>query len=370
MNKLRVAHVDDNDTWRGGERQVLGLMNGLRDRGVESLLVCRPGSEISRRAREHGIETAHLPLLGEWDVYSAVGMRALFVRRAVTIAHAHTSHAHTLSLFALLGNQTCGLVVSRRVDFHLNGGVARRWKYGNSVDRFIAVSDAIRNVLIQDGVKPERVVTVRSGFIPGEFDGQGGTDPRASLGIPKDSAVIVTVAALAPHKAHGALVKAAHLVSRKHPHVRFLFAGEGEMRAEIERAVRNLGLESIVTLTGFLRDLESVYRAADIFALSSSEEGLCSSLLDAMHYRLPIVATRAGGIPELVADGANGFIVPVNDHFALADRLCALIESPDLRESMAIQSAAVLKRNSISQTVEKTLEIYREVVNKRKRKAC
>ncbi len=366
MTGLTVAHVNDSHTWRGGERQVLELMKGLRDRGVNNLLVCRAGSEISRRARENGIETAHFPLMGEWDVASAFRMRTFLAERGVGIVHAHTAHAHSLALLALTGNRSCRLVVSRRVDFHIRGLLSRRWKYGASVDRIIAVSDAIRRILIEDGVDAERVVTVRSGFIPDEFTEDRGTDLRSELGIPEDAVVIVTVAALAPHKEHCILLKAAHLVSRSHPEVRFLLAGEGEMRSEIERLIRNLGLRQSVTLLGFRRDIASVYRAADIFAISSSEEGLCSSLLDAMYFRLPVVATRAGGIPELVTDGLNGYIVPVNDHVSFADRLCALIGQKELRERMGARSAPVLERNSIARTVEKTLEVYVEAVGNEK----
>lgn len=370
MSGLTVAHLNDSLTWRGGERQVLELMKGLKVRGVDNLLICRPESEISRRAGEHGIDTVHLPLLGEWDIASAYRIRTILAERGVRILHAHTAHAHTLGLLALTGNRSCRLVVSRRVDFHLHGFVSRRWKYGRGVDRFITVSDAIGRVLMEDGVDPGRVVTVRSGFIPNEYDGDEGPDLRKELGIPEDAPVIVTVAALAPHKAHCVLLKAAHLVIRDHPEAHFLLAGEGEMRTEIERLIQNLGLRSHVTLLGFRRDLGPVYRAADIFAISSSEEGLCSSLLDAMYFHLPVVATRAGGIPELVSDGLNGYIVPVNDHISFADRLSALVGQKELRQRMGMRSAPVLERNSIAHTVEKTLDVYWEVISKGKEERC
>jgi L-malate glycosyltransferase len=371
MNGLSVAHIDDNKTWRGGERQVLELMKGLRERGVENLLVCRFGSEISSRAQSAGIETVHLPLRGEWDVASAFRMRLLFIKRKIQIVHAHTSHAHALSLLSLFGNPRCKLVVSRRVDFHLHSIFSRGWKYGKSVDRILAVSEAIRQVLIKDGVDSGRVVTVRSGFVEDEFQSASPmANLRSDLGISNDTVVIANVAALAPHKAHPVLLKAAHLVARKYTGVRFLLAGEGAMRPEIERTIRNLGLKDTVTMLGFVRDVGAVYRAADIFAISSSEEGLCSSILDAMYFRLPVVATRAGGIPELVSDGVNGFVVPVNDHVSFADRLGALIEHADLRKRMGLESTSLLERNSIGQTVEKTLAVYRELEKSEKNERC
>jgi glycosyltransferase involved in cell wall biosynthesis len=268
-----------------------------------------------------------------------------------------------VALVALMGFNDCRLVVSRRVDFHLHSLFSRYVKYGASVNRIIAVSEAVKRVLIEDGVEPERITTVRSGFVAGEFtEAAGFRDLRKEAGIPDEAVVIATVAALAPHKAHWVLLKAAHLVVKKNPYVRFLLAGEGEMRPQIERDIRNLGLENSVTLLGFVKDIGSVYRAADIFAISSREEGLCSSLLDAMYFNLPVVATNAGGIPELVQDGVNGFIVPVNDYLSFAERLYVLIENEELRKRMGVRSTPVLERNSMKFTVSRTLEIYREIL--------
>jgi L-malate glycosyltransferase len=361
MTDLRVAHVDDNLSWRGGERQVLALMEGLAAENMRNILVCRHRSELERRAVERGIEVHTLPLAGEWDFVSAMKLRSIVRREGIRIVHAHTSHSHTIALIALMGNRDCRLVVSRRVDFHLHTLFSRLIKYGSGADRIIAVSDAIRNVLIEDGVDPAKITTVRSGFVPGEFLESPARDIRSEIGISPDTAVIATVAALAPHKAHWVLLKAAHLVLKKHPDVRFLLAGEGGMRPEIERDIRNLGIERSVVLLGFVSDIGAVYRAADIFAISSNEEGLCSSILDAMHFSLPVVATKAGGIPELVQDGVNGFIVPVNDYRSFADRLNTLIENIELRKRMGIRSVPVLAENSIRFTVAKTLEVYREL---------
>ena len=367
MTELRIAHVNDSLSWRGGERQVLELMKGLAGEHTRNVLVSKPQSELARRARERGIEVYPLPLAGEWDIVSALRLRSYVRRERIHIVHAHTSHAHSMALFALLGLRDCRLVVSRRVDFHLHSLFSRYVKYGKSVNRIIAVSEAVRKVLIEDGVEPDRITTVRDGFVADEFSMAAGFhNLRKEAGIPDEAVVVATVAALAPHKAHSVLLKAAHCVMKKHPHVRFLLAGEGEMRPEIERDIRNLGLENSVVLLGFVKDIGSVYRTADIFAISSREEGLCSSILDAMYFNLPIVATNAGGIPELVQDGVNGFIVPVSDHLSFAERLNVLIEHEKLRKRMGVRSTSVLERNSMTFTISKTLEVYREILGNTK----
>jgi len=363
VSELRVVHIDTESTWRGGERQALELIKRLTIRGVKNILACRSESDLSKRAAEEGIDIINLPFRGEWDIFSALQVRKLVRRERIDIVHAHTSHAHSIALMALWRYNDCKLIVSRRVDFHVRGMLRRVIKYGSSVAKIIAVSDAIRRILIEDGINPRSVVTIRSGFIEENFTvTSSDRDLRKELGIPDSAVVVATVAALAPHKAHFILIKAAFHVLKQYPETFFLIAGEGETRPDIERDIRSLNLERSVKLMGFVEDIDSVYRAADIFALSSREEGLCTSLFDAMYYHLPIVATSAGGIPEIVRDTNNGFIVPVDDYVSFADRLSYLIRHPEQRKKMGLRSSSILRQHTIEHTVDKTLEVYRDVV--------
>ncbi len=363
MKHLTIAHIDTEITWRGGERQALELIKGMAARGQDNILVCRPESDISKRAAEAGLRVFHLPLLGEWDVYSAVRLRALIRREHIDIVHAHTSHAHMTGLLAVAGIPSSRLVVSRRVDFHVRNILSRRIKYGAGVDRIIAISEAIRRVLVEDGIDAERITAIRSGFVPNQFAGEdvAGDTIRKQYGIPDSALVVGTVAALAPHKEHYTLIKAARLVVDRHPGAMFILAGEGELAEEIRKNIANLQLEKSVILLGFVERVEQVFRASNIFALSSREEGLCTSLYDAMYFGLPIVATSAGGIPEIVQDGVNGLIVPVGDSTQFAEKLNFLIENSERRTKMGSRSSEILKQNTIEKTIDRTLEVYRSL---------
>ncbi len=364
MKNLSIAHIDTETSWRGGQRQVIEMIRGLSKLGQKNVLFCKPLSKIAKRAEEMGISVIKYPFRGEWDLISAIQLRLYIKKNNIDIIHVHTSHAHTIAQMALLGIDTCKLVISRRVDFHVNSYFSKKYKYGKWVDKIITVSDAIKRILIEDGIKPELIVTIRSGFIPDEFGKNNNTiNLRKQLGFKEDTVVISTVAALASHKAHHVLLKAASLVLKKHPDVKFILAGEGEMRAEIEKDINNLGLKESVILLGFVESIGAVYRASDIFAITSEEEGLCTSIFDAMYFGLPIVATSAGGIPEIVMDEINGFIVPVNDYISFTDKLNILIEEPDRREKMGLRSSDILEKNTVENTIEKTLSIYRELYN-------
>ncbi len=365
MSELFIAHIDTQDTWRGGERQALELIHGLNALGQRNVLFCKPGSEISKRALEAGVEIVPIPLRGEWDIVSAFKIRSFVKREGVNIIHTHTSHAHMIGLMAVKGLSECKLVVSRRVDFHVNNYFSRKIKYGPSVDKIITVSDAVRRILIEDGVDPARVVTVRSGFITGEFSNKDNChDLRRELGISPETIVIISVAALAPHKSHTDLIKAAQLVVAKHPDVKFLIAGDGELKDVIEKNIISLNLQNSVILLGFIKDIACVYRAGTIFAMSSREEGLGTSILDAMYFGLPVVATSAGGIPEIVRDEVNGLIVPVGDYMHMAEKINYLIEHPGRRAKMGARSREILEENRIENTVARTLDIYRALHSK------
>ena len=361
---MNIIHVDTQDTWRGGQRQALELIKRLNKHGIHNVLACKRSSEISRRAEQVGVDVVNFAFRGEWDIVSAMKLRSYIRRKKIDIAHVHSSHAHGIAYLALYKPAHCKLVVSRRVDFHVKGYLSRKFKYGPSVSRIIAVSDAIKRVLTEDGIDPQKIVTIRSGFVKEDITKNSTKkDLREKLNIKDASIVVATVAALAPHKAHYVLIKAAYKVLQKHPDTVFLLAGEGEMRPEIEKDIRNLGIEESIKLLGFVKDIETVYNTADIFAMSSSEEGLGSSLFDAMYFNLPVVATSAGGIPEIVKDGINGFIVPVNDYISFADRLNYLIENTEERKNMGGRSSQILDDNMIDRTVEKTIGVYKELIS-------
>ena len=143
--------------------------------------------------------------------------------------------------------------------------------------------------------------------------------------LPHHAPVVGNVAALVPHKGHRHLIEAARLVNRQMPDVRFIILGEGELREGLERQVREYHLEKHVFLPGFRTDVLGCMKGFDLFAMSSVTEGLGTALLDAMACERAIVATRTGGIPEVVEDGVTGRLAAPRDHAAMAQLILALL---------------------------------------------
>jgi glycosyltransferase involved in cell wall biosynthesis len=160
-------------------------------------------------------------------------------------------------------------------------------------------------------------------------------------------------------------VDAAHLLVQRLPDVRVLVLGEGELRVPLEQQVRKLRLERHVLLPGFRPDVLSLLKGADVFAMSSVTEGLGTSVLDAMACRKAVVATRVGGIPEVVVDGTTGRLVPARDSEAMAEALGDLLDRPERRAAFGEAGRQRVERDfSADRMVVATLAAYQRVADR------
>ena len=363
-------HIDTAQTWRGGQNQVLLTVLGLREIGQRAALVAHPDGELRRRAEE-GLDLIPLAPRNEMDLSAAWRLSRVLKRLDLDVVHAHDPHGLAMASLALsLGASSIGrgrapaLVASRRVDFHLKGNSLSRWKH-RQVDCFIAASEAIRRILLVDGVPGERAITVHEGIDVERVASVAPVSVHEAFWLPHHAPVVGNVAALVPHKGQRHLIEAAHLVVREIPDARFVILGEGELREQLERQVRDYHLEKHVLLPGFRTDVMGCLKGFDVFAMSSVTEGLGTSLLDAMACSRPIVATTAGGIPEVVADGETGLLVPPRDHAAMAGAIVRLLNDAALRARMGAGGLArVRERFTVERMVAETAAVYARVAGR------
>lgn len=356
-------HIDTARTWRGGQNQVLVTVLGLRTLGHRTMLVAHPGGELRQRAEE-GLDLIPLAPKTEMDLSAAWRLSRLLKQLKPDIVHAHDPHGVAMAGLALsMSTQLAKppLVASRRVDFHLRNSSMSRWKY-RQVDCFICASEAIRQMLVADGVPAARTVTVHEGI---DLERVGAAAPahlHEELFLPHRAPIVGNVAALVPHKGQRHFIEAAALVVRKVPDTRFVIAGEGELRPALERQIKEHRLEKHVLLAGFRPDVLALHKAFDIFVMSSITEGLGTSLLDAMAAGKPIVATTTGGIPEVVVDGVTGFLVAPRDDAAMAAAIVQLLKDPGLRQRMGQAGLArARERFSAERMLKDTLKVYQRV---------
>jgi glycosyltransferase involved in cell wall biosynthesis len=360
-------HIDTARTWRGGQNQVLLTVHGLREIGQRAALVAHPDGELRRRAAE-GLDLIPIAPRTEMDLTAAWRLARVLKRLGPDVIHAHDPHAIAMASLALsLGSAALKrarppvIVASRRVDFHLKDNSLSRWK-NRQVDCFIAASEAVRRVLLNDGVPPDRVVTVHEGIDVERITATAPVNVHEAFWLPHHAPVVGNVAALVPHKGQRHLIEAAHLVVQEIPDARFVVLGEGELRESLERQIREYHLEKHVLLAGFRTDVIGCIKGFDVFAMSSVTEGLGTSLLDAMACARPIVATTAGGIPEVVSDEDTGVLVAPRDHGAMARAIVRLLNDQALRTRMGNAGLArVRERFTVERMVAATSEIYRRV---------
>ena len=357
-------HIDTAATWRGGQNQVLLTVLGLRERGERAMLVAHPDGELRRRAAE-GLELVALAPGHELDLKAAWKLARVIRRVAPAIVHAHDPHGvamASMALSMLTSAPAPRLVASRRVDFHLKRNSFSRWKY-RQVDLFIAASEAIRRILMRDGVPSEQIVTVHEGIDVDRIGRLPAVNLREAFFLPHNAPVVGNVAALVAHKGHRHLIHAIPLVLREVPDARFVILGEGPLRSELEREVKMLHLEKHVALPGFRDDVLSCIKGFDLFVMSSETEGLGTSLLDAMAAGKATIGTDVGGIPEAIEDRETGMIVPPNDPASLARAIVGLLKDEPLRRRLGQAGLARARRLfSVEQMVEGTMKAYERLV--------
>ena len=322
---------------------------------------------MTGRARANGHVVHELRMRGEVDPLAVLGLRRLIVRGGFGLVHAHTSHAHTLLSLAaatIPRSRRPRVIVARRVDFSiyrrsffgLNG-----LKYRHGVDRFVTVSEAIRRVLIEDGIPAGRIECVHSGIDLARIESAPArtAEVRRELGVPDGHALVLNVAHLADHKGQRWLVEAAPEILARRPETTIVIVGDGELRGELEAQVQALGVGDRVKLPGFRQDVPQLLKAADVFVMPSHMEGLGTSVLDAMAASVPVVGTTAGGMPEMIEDGVTGILCPIKDAGALARGVVRLLEQPELGRELAANAARMVReRFSTDAMVEGTLRVY------------
>jgi glycosyltransferase involved in cell wall biosynthesis len=360
-------HIDTARTWRGGQNQVLLTVNGLRSIGHRAALVAHPDGELRQRVDE-GLELIPIAPRTEMDLSAAWRLARVVKRLQPDVIHAHDPHGVAMASLALsLGSGSApsgrapALVASRRVDFHLKGNSFSRWKH-RQVDCFIAASNAIRAMLVSDGVPESHVVTVHEGIDIEHVLAAPPVNVHETFFLPHHAPIVGNVGALVPHKGQRHLIEAAHLVVQQVPDTRFVILGEGELREHLERLVREHHLEKHVLLPGFRIDVLGCIKGFDLFVMSSVTEGLGTSLLDAMACSKAIVATQAGGIPEVVDDGVTGLLVAPRDHHGLAAAIVRLIKDASDRQRMAEAGfERVSARFTLERMVAETANVYARV---------
>ncbi len=373
--RLRILHVDPERHWGGGETQVLGLTRYLHRAGHISHVATPLHGILAQHLQHENLAVQPLSIRNHLDGLAGWRLRRLVRRERYDLVHFHTARAHALSLW--LHTLPVRRLVTRRMDYPLKAGWLSRFLYGRQVDMIIAISSGVATAL-ETAHLPERAIHI----IPSGIDTKRflpTTSQRMAIRrqyrLGEDTTVILMAGALTKRKSPHTLIEAAaqlhsHRQQGQHAEqtgqalsLRYLICGDGPLRQELEARVRALGLASVFQFAGFCRDVPAYLAAADIFVHTPVWEGLGVAVIEALAAGLPVVASRVGGIPELITDGETGLLIPTQDSSALRTALLRCVYRPDWAKTLGAHGQAKVRTHFDIETTARANEaLYYELL--------
>lgn len=359
-----VLHVETGRHIYGGARQALMLIQGLHRTGIRNTLVCPHGSRIAEAAAPCAA-LIPLPMAGDLDPRFVLQLRGLLRRLRPDLIHVHSRRGADYWTPVAAAGFDIPLVISRRVDNRETDWLARL-KY-RRYDRIVAISEQIRRILIETGVPSAKIRRVYSAIpVPKRRPIAERLWLTKNLGVPKQAPLIGVVAQLIVRKGHQYLIDVLPAIREEFPEVRAVFFGQGPHEAALRRICRARGLDDTVLFAGFRRDMQRIMPCLDVVVHTATMEGLGVALLEAAACERPVVAFRAGGIPEIVDHGTSGYLVDPGDRQGLSRRIRDLLRNPQMAARMGAAGRAILSRRfDLEAMVSGNLAVYTDLWEKR-----
>ena len=363
---LKIVHLDSGEDLRGGQGQMLLLARELRARGHDQRIVCPEGSQVESRSGTQGFTVVSLPAHDPWHAHGIVQLRQQLELQPTDILHAHDGKGHTIGWFASLGRPV-KRIASRRVTFLPSRRLDYRIKYGRTCDGVIAVSEFIQGLVIGSGVSAAKVAMIPDGIeVPGVLpDAETRRAARARWNFRDDDFVIGQLGAFAPEKGQALAVEALLELEEKLPRAKLFLVGDGPLLADPHFKTLLSKAGARVRHARHIENLWDYFPALDLYVMPSLSEGLGSSVLHAMAHGVPVVASRVGGLPEIVEENKTGWLVEPNSPKELAKTILEAHAAPERWREFAVRGREVAEGFSSKIMAERTEAFYLRVMSGR-----
>jgi L-malate glycosyltransferase len=359
--------VDLETEWRGGQNQMLLTLKGLHARGYSAELVAAEGSILSARAQAIGV-TVHKVSRGLLRIPATLKIFDLTKTGRFNLVHVNEAHALTAAWLAR-AHRHLPLAVSRRVGYSIGKSRIAQARY-IAAARIIAISHWVARQLADAGVPRDKMAVVYEGVeIPPLPTAETRARARSRWNISADTPLLGNVGVLLPDKRQEWLIRALATIRKISRDCRLLLAGNGPCRARLEKLTRELGLADAVIFAGFVKDIETVYSALDVFLFPAQFEGLGTSLLAAMSYGIPSIAFNACAFGEIIEDGKSGILVENQSLPGIERAITRLLHDQQSARRMGETGRKRIEEVfSADRMVEQTIRIYAEVCAEQERK--
>lgn len=359
---MRILHIETGRNLYGGALQVLYLLRGLQTKALDNILVCPPGSDISRAAAPYA-DVRTLAIKGDLDAVFGWRLVRLIKTSRPDLIHVHSRRGADLWGGPAARCRRVPALITRRVD-NPEHPVVARMKYG-LYDRIITISEGIRRVLVGEGIPAAKIACV-----PSAVDHRRYATPcnrrwfQREFGLQPTDRAIGMIAQFIPRKGHRCLIAAAPKIIGRCPATRFLFFGKGPLQEDIRKMGDRNRIGDKMIFAGFRDDLERILPCLDLVVHPARMEGLGVALLQTAAAGVPIVASRVGGIPEIVQDGVNGYLVDAGDIRAILQRVGELLEDREKARRFGSAGRKIVRsRFSIAAMVKGNLAVYRDMLS-------
>jgi glycosyltransferase involved in cell wall biosynthesis len=359
----KVLHIETGQHLYGGALQVLYLLGGLQGAGWRNVLACTKGSDVAREARDVVERVCELPMGGDLDATLVARLVAIIKEERPALVHLHSRRGADLWGGIAARLSRVPVILTRRVDNPEPGWwVALKYRLFH---RVVTISNGIRDVMISEGLPADKLTCIHSAVDTERYRPGGDLNWfRREFALPEEIRTVGMVAQLIQRKGHRHLFAAVREICKVRPETRFLIFGKGSLEDELKARCVQRGIEGQVQFTGFRRDLERILPCFDAIVHPADMEGLGVSLLQAAACGVPVAATAAGGIPDIVRDGENGYLVPIADPAAIAERLIRLLSDEGLASRMGRAGREIAKREfSIEAMISGNIRVYRSLLS-------
>jgi L-malate glycosyltransferase len=352
--------VDLEREWRGGQNQFLLLLKGLYERGHAAELLAAKGSSLGHRAEKAGV-CVHYTSRHSLRITAAWKVRRLMSDGRFDLVHVNESHALSAAWMARAHRQV-PLLVSRRVGFPLGTGYFSRARF-RAATRIVANSNWVAEQTAASGAPKEKLVVIYEGVeIPPLPSATAKRADRMRWGIADQDRLLGCAGVLLEDKGQEWVIRALAQLHQEFPRLKLLLAGEGPDRARLEKLAAELKVQDAVLFAGFVKDVESFYRAIDVFVFPALFEGLGTSLLAAMAHGVPSVTYFGCALGEIIENGKSGLQVEPRNAPALAEALRKILLDDNLATQMGTAGRCRIENIfAADRMVEETLRFYREV---------
>jgi glycosyltransferase involved in cell wall biosynthesis len=382
--KIKLAHIITRFVCGGAENVVVSLASALDREKYQIVIVtgelCDSEKGLKAVLDKNNIELITIKQMVRrvsiaQDILAAVRLYFLIRNKGIDIIHTHTSKAGALGRIAAFLAKVPVIVHSPHGNiFEPKGNIpgvsesplARliflfiERLLAKFTDKIIVLSDNERRQYIALKIdQPDKFVTIYDGIDYEKFSSGTTSVAREDFGLRDDEPVIGTIGRLDPEKGQVYLIQSAAALLKEYPRLKFLIVGEGSCRRQLEAYAAELGIRDALRFLGLRKDVSQLLSVMDIFVLPSLYEGLGIAVLEAMARSLPVIASRVGGVPEIIDDGVTGILVAPADPRAIAEAIRLLLRNREKAYTLGANACERVKKNfGINLMVEKIEKLY------------